>query len=184
MNNEQPNWGTKRHYHVFDRKQILAGDVGAFSRQYSPIRLTGGQLRLLFGSVSLVIARGENDGEVFANPESRRFIQLLHQRCPWLGFFLWHEASLGYPSPLGRFPFLGLALCVSDFRLWTSDLTGMIKVQANRHQIGVFERQLIYGLHHLGRRAGLPFRVIAYRELEIQSQLGLAAPGAAAFEAK
>lgn len=125
----------------------------------------------LFGSVSLELAWGESAGEAFLIPECRRFIRLLHR--PWLGFFLAEEARIDLMAPLGRFPFLGLAMCLSDLCVWSDDQTGRTKVQANRQQVVTLETELIFGLRHLGRRAGLSSRRIALRELEIRAQTGV-----------
>jgi hypothetical protein len=168
MDDHQRNPERRKYHIVFDAEQILAGDVSNFREQFNPFRLTGEELRLLFGSVSLQLAWGESGGEAVFIPECRRFIRLLH--CPWLGFFLAEEAPVDLLAPLGPLPFLGLALCLSDLCLWSDDQSGRTKVQANRQQVVALETELIFGLRHLGRRAGLSSRRIALRELEIRSQ--------------
>jgi hypothetical protein len=171
MDDKQQSRRAQGYHYVFGREQILTADLGVFGERYDPSHLTDEQLRPLFGTVSLELDWGERVGDAFVIPASRRFVKCLHLKRPWLGFFLAHAEPFGSRASLGQFPFLGLALCVSDLCLWANDVTGMARMEANQHQLSRFQNQLIFGLRHLGRRARLSLRVIVLRELEIRSQI-------------
>lgn len=171
MESTNPQPEQRIHHVVFSAQQILAGDFGALGEQFSPIRLSGDRLRTLYGSICLVVQWGERTQDVILIPECRRFFRGLHARHPWLGFFLVEKVPEDFPAPLGPYPFLGLAMCVSDLWLHQNDRTGIVRVWGDSGQVAVFQDGLIFGLRHLGRRARLSSRAIALRELSIRSQI-------------
>jgi hypothetical protein len=133
MDSNRQRGQDKGQHYVFGRDQILSADVSAFCERYDPGRLTAWELRPLFGSVSFELDWGGTSADAFLIPEARRWARSLHQQCPGLGFFLAHDRPFGAPNSLGQFPFLGLALCLSDLCLLFNARTGFVKLEANQH---------------------------------------------------
>jgi hypothetical protein len=156
MDSEQQSRRAQGLHYVFRREQILNADLGVFGERYDPSRLTDEQLRPLFGSASLELDWGGRSGDAFVIPESRRFVQSLHQKCPWLGFFLAHDEPFGSPASLGQFPFLGSALCVSDLSLWAKDRNGLATMEVNQHQLRRFRTSLFSVFATLEGEPGSP----------------------------
>jgi hypothetical protein len=166
--------GEDQHHYVFDREQILTGDVTDFVRRYDPAELSDNELRDLFGRLSLELNWDERAVDPFMVLETRRLMRACHQRFQWLGFFLRHDRPFGSPCSLGRHPFLALGLCVSDVTLLANDCTGLRRIELNnQNQLRIFQKQLLFGLRHLATRARLPFRRVVARQLEIQGQIAL-----------
>jgi len=166
--------GEDQHHYVFDREQILAGDVTDFVRRYDPAALSDNQLRYRFGRDSSELNWDERAVDPFMVLETRRLMRACHQSFQWLGFIPRHDRPFGSPCSLGRHPFLALGLCVSDVTLLANDRTGLRRIELNNQiQLSLFQKQLLLGLRHLGARARLPFRRIVARQLEIQGQIAL-----------
>jgi len=160
----------KKNHFIFRREQVLSTELGEFLEDYHPLRLSGFQLRNLFGHLSIEIEDAVKCGDVATIPEARALIRALHVVWPFAGFFLDLNRPLGSAKTLGSLPILSYALCLTDLEIISWDNTGKCAIGVNYVQLRNFRDQCFQSICDLGKRAEIPLEVLLGRQSAIARQ--------------
>ncbi len=162
------------------RQQIQSGDATDFLDQFHPATLETQDLTRMCGALRLRIKGANEARDLYADPQTRSFIQMLHMDFPYWGFFLRLRPVRcldSSPELVDVGVLFAIALCHTDVLEANWDHHNCEFVGFNGQQFNQFMESLNHHVGELGGRAGLSARAIKDRRrvvtLSVQSYLRL-----------
>ncbi|MCX6930026.1 MAG: hypothetical protein NT154_43455, partial [Verrucomicrobia bacterium] len=141
--------------YVFNAAQLQGAELSDFLTQFDPAKLSATQLAGLCGALRLRIEAPGAAGDLFIDPQGRKFLRQFHARFPYAGYFFrlqplrsrtpcpaWTDAAL----------FVALGLCHTDVMEAHWDHLGCQIIRFQVQPFNAFLQGINFQIKELGRR--------------------------------